>query len=50
MYKTKAYCAASATSSLAGTTISRRDLTELDVRIEILFCGTCHSDLHQVRK
>jgi uncharacterized zinc-type alcohol dehydrogenase-like protein len=30
-------------------TISRRDLTASDVRIEILFCGICHSDLHQVR-
>jgi uncharacterized zinc-type alcohol dehydrogenase-like protein len=49
MYKSKAYSAASATSALAGTTIARRDLTEHDVQIEILFCGICHSDLHQVR-
>jgi uncharacterized zinc-type alcohol dehydrogenase-like protein len=49
MYKTKAYSAASAASPLAGTTIARRDPTEHDVRIEILFCGICHSDLHQVR-
>jgi uncharacterized zinc-type alcohol dehydrogenase-like protein len=27
----------------------RRDPTEHDVQIEILFCGICHSDLHQVR-
>ena len=31
------------------TTIARRDPTERDVQIEILFCGICHSDLHQVR-
>src|SRR3984957_9394752 len=49
MRKTKAYSAASATSPLAGTTIERRDPTEHDVQIEILFCGICHSDLHQVR-
>src|SRR5712671_6309635 len=49
MSKTKAYSAASATSPLASTTIQRREPTERDVQIEILFCGICHSDLHQVR-
>jgi alcohol dehydrogenase (NADP+) len=49
MYNTKAYSAASATSPLASTTIPRREPTERDVQIEILFCGICHSDLHQVR-
>jgi uncharacterized zinc-type alcohol dehydrogenase-like protein len=49
MYKTKAYSAAGATSPLTGTTIPRRDPTEHDVQIEILFCGICHSDLHSVR-
>jgi len=49
MYKAKAYSAASATSALAGDTIARRDLTEHDVQIEILFCGVCRSDVHQVR-
>ena len=49
MYKAKAYSAASATSPLASTTIERRDPTESDVQMEILFCGICHSDLHQVR-
>jgi uncharacterized zinc-type alcohol dehydrogenase-like protein len=49
MYKAKAYSAASATSRLASTTIARRDSTENDVQIEILFCGICHSDLHSVR-
>ena len=46
MYKTKAYSAASATSPLASATIPRREPTERDVQIEILFCGICHSDLH----
>ena len=49
MYNAKAYSAASEKSPLASTTIARRDLTEKDVQIEILFCGICHSDLHQVR-
>jgi uncharacterized zinc-type alcohol dehydrogenase-like protein len=49
MYNTKAYSAASATSPLASDTIARRDPTEHDVQIEILFCGICHSDLHMVR-
>ncbi|HLJ49494.1 MAG TPA: NAD(P)-dependent alcohol dehydrogenase [Bryobacteraceae bacterium] len=49
MYQAKTYAAASATSSLAAATITRRDPTEHDVQIEILFCGICHSDLHQVR-
>jgi len=49
MYNAKAYSAASATSPLASTKIVRRDPTDADVQIEILFCGICHSDLHQVR-
>ena len=49
MYKTKAFAANSKTSPLAGATIPRREPTERDVQIEILFCGVCHSDLHQVR-
>ena len=49
MYNAKAYSAASATAPLAFTTIPRRDPTERDVQIDILFCGICHSDYHQVR-
>ena len=48
-YNAKAYSAASATSRLASTTIPRREPTEHDVQIEILYCGICHSDLHSVR-
>src|SRR5438067_12719855 len=48
-YHTKAYSAASATSRLASTAIKRRDPTDRDVRIEILFCGIYHSDLHSMR-
>src|SRR5437588_6770673 len=48
-YNAKAYSAASPKSGLASTKIKRRDPTERDVQIEILFCGICHSDLHSVR-
>ena len=34
---------------MAPARIVRRDPTENDVQIEILFCGICHSDLHTVR-
>ena len=49
MTNANAYSAASATSPLSPTTIARREPGEQDVQIEILFCGICHSDLHQVR-
>lgn len=49
MHNAKAYAAASATSPLALSTIPRRDITDRDVQLEILFCGICHSDLHTVR-
>ena len=48
-HKVKAYSAASATSPLAPATIPRREPTDLDVQIEILYCGVCHSDLHYAR-
>ena len=49
MYDAKAYATASATAPLAPTTIKRRDLKPRDVQIDILFCGICHSDVHQAR-
>jgi uncharacterized zinc-type alcohol dehydrogenase-like protein len=45
----KAFAASSPTSLLASTSIPRREPTERDVEIDILYCGVCHSDLHQVR-
>ncbi len=29
--------------------IQRREVTDIDVEIEILYCGICHSDLHTAR-
>jgi uncharacterized zinc-type alcohol dehydrogenase-like protein len=49
MYQARAFSAVNATAPLAATTIPRRELTERDVQIEILYCGICHSDLHMVR-
>jgi len=49
MFNVKAYSAVSATSPLASAIIPRREPTERDVQIEILYCGICHSDLHSVR-
>jgi alcohol dehydrogenase (NADP+) len=49
MFNAKAYSSASATSPLVPTVIARRDPSEKDVQIEILFCGICHSDLHYAR-
>jgi len=45
----KAYAAHSPTGSLAPFTLPRRSPRPQDVQIEILYCGVCHSDLHQVR-
>ena len=45
----KAYAASSPTSALSHLSIPRRDTTERDVEIDILYCGVCHSDLHQAR-
>jgi alcohol dehydrogenase (NADP+) len=46
---TRSYAAQSATSPLAPYTLNRRTPTDTDVAIDILFCGVCHSDLHQAR-
>ncbi len=48
-YTAKAYAAASAKSPLKATTIRRREPGERDVQLEVLFCGICHSDVHQVK-
>ena len=48
-YRAKAYAAAGASSPLAPATIQRREPGPNDVQLEVLFCGVCHSDYHQVR-
>jgi uncharacterized zinc-type alcohol dehydrogenase-like protein len=49
MLKTPAYAAASAKSPLAPYSIERREPGPYDVLIDILYCGVCHSDIHQAR-
>ncbi|GAA5528567.1 NAD(P)-dependent alcohol dehydrogenase [Herpetosiphon gulosus] len=49
MLTTKGYAAFSADAPFAPFQFERRDLTATDVQIEILYCGICHSDLHQAR-
>ena len=48
-YSAKVYSARSATSALAPGSIQRRTPRPQDIQIEILYCGVCHSDLHQAR-
>src|SRR5256886_329242 len=47
--KAQAYAAQTASSALAPFGITRRGPGPLDIEIEILYCGVCHSDLHQAR-
>jgi alcohol dehydrogenase (NADP+) len=49
MLKTPAYAARAARAPLAPFSIERRDPGPHDVLIDILFCGVCHSDIHQAR-
>lgn len=49
MHTTSAYAAHSESTPLAPFNLTRRDVGPHDVQLEILFCGVCHSDLHQVR-
>lgn len=49
MGKIHAYAAQSATAPLAPFDIERRVVRPHDIKIQILYCGVCHSDLHTVR-
>src|SRR5687767_3691331 len=49
MLKTPAYAAADPQAALAPLTIDRREPGPRDVLIDILYCGVCHSDIHQAR-
>jgi uncharacterized zinc-type alcohol dehydrogenase-like protein len=49
MRTTKAYAALSATSPLTPFTFQYRDPGPNEIEIQILYCGICHSDLHQAR-
>lgn len=49
MSETPAYAAVSAATPLVPFTVNRRQPGPHDVLIDILYCGVCHSDIHQVR-
>ena len=49
MSKVKAYGAQASDAKLEALDIERREITADDVKIEIDYCGVCHSDIHQVR-
>jgi alcohol dehydrogenase (NADP+) len=49
MNNTKAYAANSPTDPLGPFSFQRREVGPHDVQIEILYCGVCHSDIHQAR-
>jgi uncharacterized zinc-type alcohol dehydrogenase-like protein len=49
MSSTKAYAAYDAASPLRDYTLDRREPGPHDIQIDILYCGVCHSDIHQVR-
>ena len=49
MVKTAAYAAQSAKAKIEPFTIERREPLPNDVAIDILYCGICHSDIHQAR-
>jgi alcohol dehydrogenase (NADP+) len=49
MSETKSYAAHKASAPLSPFSFERREAGLHDVQIEILYCGVCHSDVHQVR-
>ncbi|MDQ1728148.1 MAG: alcohol dehydrogenase [Pyrinomonadaceae bacterium] len=49
MLRTEGYAVTSAESKFAPFAFERRELAPKDVLIEIMFCGVCHSDIHQAR-
>ncbi len=49
MIQAKGYAAQTPETDLAPWDFERREVGAHDVQIEILFCGVCHSDLHQIK-
>lgn len=49
MIATKAYAAPVAKAPLTPFNFERREPGPHDVQFDILFCGVCHSDLHQIQ-
>ncbi|RZK54690.1 MAG: NAD(P)-dependent alcohol dehydrogenase [Pedobacter sp.] len=49
MIQSKGYAAQTPETDLAAWNFERREVGAHDVQLEILFCGVCHSDLHQIK-
>jgi alcohol dehydrogenase (NADP+) len=49
MIATKGYAAQNSKSPVTPWNFQRRETGSHDVQIDILYCGVCHSDLHQIR-
>ncbi|MDY7226515.1 NAD(P)-dependent alcohol dehydrogenase [Hyalangium rubrum] len=49
MISARGYAAKDSKSPLAPFQFERREPGERDVQMEVLYCGICHSDLHQAR-
>jgi len=49
MIQAKGYAAQTAETDLAPWNFERREVGAHDIQIEILYCGVCHSDLHQIK-
>jgi uncharacterized zinc-type alcohol dehydrogenase-like protein len=49
MLQTRGYATRGPSEALAPFSFERREPGPRDVLIEILFCGVCHSDIHQAR-
>ncbi len=49
MTSTLAYAALSQGSTVEPFKIERRELRDDDIVMDVLYCGVCHSDLHQIR-
>ncbi len=47
--KARAYATLSATGPLGPIAIERRPVGSHDVLLDVLYCGICHSDVHQAR-
>jgi uncharacterized zinc-type alcohol dehydrogenase-like protein len=50
MLSTRGYAVKKASGDFEPFDFKRRDVGPHDVLIQILFCGICHSDIHQVRE
>ncbi|MGH6835272.1 MAG: hypothetical protein ACREC9_06920 [Methylocella sp.] len=49
MFQCTGFATRNENEPLAAFSFNRRDSGPKDVKIEILCCGVCHSDLHQAR-